>query len=165
LQVQHRYAPATVTALTICLNVGAILGGFIFGPLGERIGRRRAIALAAVLALPIIPLWAYATTPLLLAAGAFLIQVAVQGAWASVPAHLNELSPAGARGTFPGFAYQLGNLFAAVNVTIQTGLVKSHQGDYGFALAVVCAVVAVVLTLVAWLGPEAKGVALGHEPA
>jgi SHS family lactate transporter-like MFS transporter len=165
LQVQHKYSAAVVTALTLCLNVGAILGGFIFGPLSERIGRRRAIALAALLALPVIPLWAFSTTPLLLAAGAFLIQIAVQGAWATVPAHLNELSPPGARGTFPGFAYQLGNLFAAVNVTIQTGLVKSHHGDYGFALAVVCAVVAIVLTLVTWFGPEAKGISLGHEPA
>ena len=115
LQVQHKFRPPMVTALTICLNVGAILGGVIFGPLSERIGRRRAIVLAALLALPIIPLWAFSPTPLLLAAGAFLIQIAVQGAWAVVPAHLNELSPPGARGTFPGFAYQLGNLFAAVN--------------------------------------------------
>ena len=81
----------------------------------------------------------------------------MQGAWASVPAHLNELSPPAARGTFPGFAYQLGNLLAAVNATIQTSLMKSHHGDYSFALAVVCGVVAVVLALVAWFGPEAKG--------
>jgi SHS family lactate transporter-like MFS transporter len=117
--------------------------------------------MAALLSLPIIPLWAFSTTPLMLAAGAFLIQIAVQGAWAVVPAHLNELSPEGARGAFPGFVYQLGNLFAAVNVTIQTGLVKSHNGNYGLALALVCAVVAVVLSLVAWLGPERKGKTFG----
>ncbi|HLY80660.1 MAG TPA: MFS transporter [Caulobacteraceae bacterium] len=165
LQIQHKYAAATVTALTICLNLGAILGGFIFGPLSERIGRRRTIALAALLSLPIIPLWAFSNTALLLAAGAFLIQVAVQGAWAAVPAHLNELSPEGARGTFPGFAYQLGNLLAAINATLQTGLMKAHHGDYGFALAVVCGVVAVVLALVAWFGPEAKGAAFGAHQA
>jgi SHS family lactate transporter-like MFS transporter len=165
LQVQHKYAAWLVTTLTICLNVGAILGGFVFGPLSERIGRRRTIVLAALLALPIVPLWAYASTPLLLAAGAFLIQVAVQGAWAAVPAHLNELSPPAARSTFPGFAYQLGNLFAAVNVTIQTGLVKTHHGDYSFALAAVCVVMALALALVTWLGPEAKGVSLDAEPA
>jgi len=165
LQVQHRYQAAMVTALTICLNVGAILGGFVFGPLSERIGRRRTMALAALLALPVIPLWAFSSTPLMLAAGAFLIQVAVQGAWAAVPAHLNELSPPGARGTFPGFAYQLGNLFAAVNVTLQTSLMKTHHNNYGFALAVVCAVVAVVLALVAWFGPEAKGAVFGAGPS
>ena len=164
LQVQHKYPAAIVTALTICLNLGAILGGFIFGPLSERIGRRRTIALAALLALPIIPLWAFSTTPLTLAAGAFLIQVAVQGAWATVPAHLNELSPPAARGTFPGFAYQLGNLFAAVNVTLQTSLMKAHHNDYSFALAVVCGVVAVALALVAWFGPEAKGAVFHEHP-
>jgi SHS family lactate transporter-like MFS transporter len=165
LQVQHKYQAAVVTALTLCLNVGAILGGFIFGPLSERIGRRRTIALAAVLALPIIPLWAFSQTPVMLAAGVFLIQISVQGAFATVPAHLNELSPAGARGTFPGLAYQLGNLFAAINATLQTSIMKSHHGDYGFALAVVAGVVAVVLALVAWFGPEAKGVSFGHDPA
>jgi MFS transporter, SHS family, lactate transporter len=165
LQVQHKYQAAVVTVLTLCLNVGAILGGFIFGPLSERIGRRRTMALAAVLALPIIPLWAFSQTAVMLAAGVFLIQIAVQGAWAAVPAHLNELSPSGARGTFPGLAYQLGNLFAAINATIQTGLMKAHHGDYGFALALVCGVVAVLLAVVAWFGPEAKGVAFGEEPA
>ena len=38
---------------------------------------------------------------------------------------------------------------------------KSHHGDYGFALALVCGVVAVVLALVAWFGPEAKGAEFG----
>ncbi len=36
-----------------------------------------------------------------------------------VPVHLNELSPRGARSTFPGFVYQLGNLLASVNATLQ----------------------------------------------
>jgi SHS family lactate transporter-like MFS transporter len=165
LQVQHKYAPAMVTLLTVLLNVGAILGGVIFGPLSERIGRRRAIVLAALLALPVIPLWAYGATPLALGAGVFLIQMAVQGAWGSVPAHLNELSPQGARGTFPGFAYQLGNLFAAVNANLQTSIMKAHHHDYGFALAVVCAVAVVVLAIVAWFGPESKGVAFGAQDA
>jgi MFS transporter, SHS family, lactate transporter len=163
LKNQHHFGAPMITALTICLNVGAILGGFMFGPLSERIGRRRAIVIAALLALPIIPLWAFSASALMLAAGVFLIQVAVQGAWAAVPAHLNELSPPDARGTFPGFAYQLGNLLAAINANLQTSLMKSHHGDYGFALALVCAVVAVVLALVAWFGPEAKGVAFGAE--
>jgi SHS family lactate transporter-like MFS transporter len=158
LRVQHKFSPAVVTMLTMALNVGAVLGGVIFGSLSERIGRRRAIVLAALLALPIIPLWAFSTTPLLLGLGAFLIQIAIQGAWGVVPVHLNELSPPEARGAFPGFAYQIGNLIAAVNATLQTGIAEHNGNNYGMALALVCAVVAVVLSLVTWFGPEAKGV-------
>ena len=157
LRVQHKFSPALVTACTMALNVGAVLGGLIFGSLSERIGRRRAIVLAVLLALPIIPLWAFSSTPLLLGLGAFLIQIAVQGAWGVVPVHLNELSPAEARGAFPGFVYQLGNLIAAGIVIIQPRIAEAHGDNYALALSLTIAVVAVVLSLVTWFGPEAKG--------
>jgi SHS family lactate transporter-like MFS transporter len=157
LKVQHGFSAGLVTTLTIALNVGAVLGGLIFGALSEKIGRRSAIVLAALLALPIIPLWSLTSTPLLLGLGAFLIQIAVQGAWGVVPAHLNELSPPEARGTFPGFSYQLGNVFAAGNAVIQARIAEAHGNNYGLALGSVCAVVAVALAVVTWFGPEAKG--------
>jgi MFS transporter, SHS family, lactate transporter len=158
LTVQHGFSPAIVGVLTVVMNGGAILGGLIFGAWSERIGRRRAIATAALLALPIIPLWAYSSTPVLLGLGGFLLQIAVQGAWGVVPAHLNELSPADARGTFPGAAYQLGNLLAAGNAVLQGRLAEAHHNDYAFALALVAGVTAVALALLTLLGPEAKGV-------
>jgi SHS family lactate transporter-like MFS transporter len=158
LKVQHKFEPGMVTALTMVLNLGAILGGMSFGALSERIGRRKAIVLAALLSLPVIPLWAYGSTPIILGVGAFLIQVAVQGAWGVVPAHLNELSPPAVRGTFPGFTYQLGNLFAAVNATLQPKIAEAHGNDYSLALGVTIGLVAVLLSLVTWFGPEAKGV-------
>ena len=161
LKVQHGFSTGLASALTVVGNLGAILGGLTFGALSERIGRRRAIALAALLALPVIPLWAYGATPLLLGIGAFLIQVAVQGAWGVAPAHLNELSPDAARGTFPGFAYQLGNLIASGNAVVQAGVAESRHDDYAFALAVTAGVVAVVLAALAWFGPEARGVRFG----
>ena len=163
LRVQHHFSPGLVTLLTVLLNLGAVLGGLIFGGLSERIGRRRAIVLAALLAVPIIPLWAFSPTPLLLGAGAFLIQVAVQGAWGVVPAHLNELSPSEARGAFPGFAYQLGNLLAAANAYLQASIAEKTGNDYALALALVCGVVALALALVTAFGPEAKGVAFAPK--
>jgi len=165
LRVQHGFAPWLVTSLTMVLNVGAVAGGLIFGALSEKIGRRRAIVLAALLALPIIPLWSLSATPLLLGVGAFLIQIAVQGAWGVVPAHLNELSPAEARGTFPGFVYQLGNFIASGNAVIQARIAEAHGNNYGLALGLTCAVVAVTLAVVTWFGPEAKGRAFAEvEP-
>jgi MFS transporter, SHS family, lactate transporter len=159
LQLQHKLDTHAVGLIAIIYNIGAILGGIIFGAWSERIGRRRAIIIAALLSLPIIPLWALSTAPWQLALGAFLMQFMVQGAWGIVPVHLNELSPDGARGTFPGFTYQLGNLLASANFTLQTTIADAHGHDYGFALAAVAAVVAVAVALLAWLGRERKGVA------
>jgi SHS family lactate transporter-like MFS transporter len=157
LEVQHGFKPQTVGLLTMVMNLGAITGGLAFGAWSERIGRRRAIVFAALLALPIIPLWAFAGQPLLLALGGFLMQIAVQGAWGVVPVHLNELSPENARGTFPGAAYQFGNLIASGNAVLQGRIAEARHNDYGFALALVAGVTAVVLALLTWFGPEAKG--------
>jgi SHS family lactate transporter-like MFS transporter len=158
LEVQRKLSPHAVGAIAVVYNIGAILGGIFFGSLSESIGRRRAIVIASLLALPVIPLWAYGSTPVLLAIGAFLMQVAVQGAWGIIPAHLNELSPEEVRGTFPGFTYQLGNLLASGNATLQAGLATSYGGDYAFALAVVAGVVAVIVAVLAGFGLEARGV-------
>jgi SHS family lactate transporter-like MFS transporter len=156
LQKQHHFDTHTVGTLAAIMNVGAIVGGISFGIWSEKIGRKRAIIIASLLALPIIPLWAFSATPLLLALGAFLIQVAVQGAWGIIPVHLNELSPAMARSLFPGFAYQLGNLIASQNAPIQAGIAQARGDNYAFALALVCGLAAVAIAIWTALGPERK---------
>jgi SHS family lactate transporter-like MFS transporter len=156
LQKQHGFGTHTTGMLAAVMNLGAIVGGISFGIWSERLGRRRAIIVASLLALPVIPLWAFASTPLLLGIGAFLIQVAVQGAWGIVPVHLNELSPARARALFPGFAYQLGNLIASRNGPFQAWFASQHGGNYGLALALVAGVTAVVIAIWTAIGPERK---------
>ncbi|MDR3498540.1 MAG: MFS transporter [Parvibaculum sp.] len=163
LREQHGFDVHAVSLIVIIGNIGAIIGGLTSGTLSERFGRRRMIAIAALLALPVIPLWAYSTSTFYLALGGFLIQICVQGAWGIVPAHLNELSPDELRGTFPGFAYQLGNLIVSLAAPLQAGIAKSHGGDYSLALASVAGGVAIVLAALAWFGVEKKGVAFGAD--
>jgi SHS family lactate transporter-like MFS transporter len=161
LQVQHGLSPREVGLIAVIYNIGAICGGLLFGSLSERFGRRRIIIIAALLSLSVIPLWAFATSPALLALGAFLMQFLVQGAWGVVPVHLNELSPDGARGTFPGFVYQLGNLLASVNATLQAAIAAHSGNNFGLALALVAGTVAIVIAILAAVGAEAKGVVFG----
>jgi SHS family lactate transporter-like MFS transporter len=161
LQVQHGLSAHTVGIIAAIYNVGAIVGGILSGSLSERIGRRRMIVIAALLSLPVLPLWAFSDGPVLLALGAFLMQVMVQGAWGVIPVHLNELSPDEARGTFPGVVYQLGNLLASANATIQAGIAAHFGGNYGVALALVAGIVAVIIAILTALGIEAKGAAFG----
>jgi SHS family lactate transporter-like MFS transporter len=161
LKSQLHLQTGTVTILTMLLNAGAIIGGLTFGAWSERIGRRRAMILAALLALPCIPLWTYGGSLVLLGLGAFLIQVMVQGAWGVVPTYLNELSPDELRGTLPGFAYQLGNLLAASTATAQSWLADQSGGNYALVMASWMVVVAILLALLAWLGPEVRGIGFG----
>ena len=116
--------------------------------------------LAAALALPMIPLWAWSHTAVMLAVGGFLMQFMVQGAWGIVPAHLNELSPPSVRAILPGFAYQLGNLAMSKMGPLQAGIAETHGGDYAHVLSWTTAVVAVALILVTGLGPEAHAAQL-----
>lgn len=159
LEVQRKLSPHAVGIIAVIYNIGAICGGILFGTLSERFGRRRCIIISALLSLPVIPLWAFSESPVMLAVGAFLMQFTVQGAWGIVPVHLNELSPDTARGTFPGFVYQLGNLFASVNATLQAGIAVHFGGNYSIALASVAGLVAIVIAVLTAFGTEAKGVA------
>ena len=157
LQKQLHLAPATVSVIIIVANLGAIAGGLSFGFISEKIGRVNAITVAALIALPALPLWAYSTTPVMLALGAFVMQIAVQGAWGVVPAHLNELSPGAVRATLPAFVYQAGNFLASYNGPFQAKLAEAHGGDYAFALALVAGIVAVALVVVIRFSPEKRG--------
>jgi SHS family lactate transporter-like MFS transporter len=154
LQKQRGLSVEITSTLTMIGGVGAIIGGLLFGTISQGFGRRKSIAAAALLSLPIIPLWIGSGTFSGLAAGVFLMQFAVQGAWGVVPAHLNEISPASVRGTFPGLAYQLGNLGASLMGPFQTRLAEAHGGSYAFALGWVEGVGAVVLIFMALAGPE-----------
>ncbi|WP_186151879.1 MFS transporter [Burkholderia gladioli] len=165
LREQHYFDPHTVSWITIVLNVGAIVGGLAFGSISEKIGRRRAIFIAALIALPVLPLWAFSSGALALAAGAFLMQISVQGAWGVIPVHLNEISPDEIRATFPGFVYQLGNLLASGNATMQAQLAVDNGNDYGHALAIVAGTVAVVIAVLILFSRERRGIDMTQSAA
>ncbi|WP_045821215.1 MFS transporter [Williamsia herbipolensis] len=152
---------ATATWIAVIYNVGAIIGGFVLGWASDRIGRKGAILVGAVLTLPIIPIFAYSTTAGMLCLGSFLIQAATQGAWASVPAHLSEMSPNAIRGFYPGVTYQLGNVIAALNLPIQQHL--SERWGYPMALSVTVAIAAVAVAVLTLVGAQATAVDFTEE--
>jgi len=162
--VHHGAALSSVAAkwIAVIYNIGAIIGGIIFGSLSERFGRRYTIIFCSVIGLPIVPLFAYSKTAAMLCLGSFLMQLMVQGAWGVIPAHLTELSPDAIRGFYPGVTYQLGNLLAALNLPIQERLAERH--GYPFALAVTIIPVFIAVIILTSIGKEAKGVRFGAAP-
>jgi SHS family lactate transporter-like MFS transporter len=163
LQNDHHFTPQIVGLIAVIANIGALLGGILFGTWSEKIGRRRAIVIAALLAIPIIPLWAYSHSVPMLALGGFLMQFMVQGAWGVIPAHLNELSPPAVRGTFPGLAYQLGNFLSSWNIQIQTKVAKQHFGGmFAPVLAWTLLIVAALVAVITGSGRERRGADLSQ---
>src|SRR4051812_5199294 len=145
--------------MTMIANLGALTGGILIAMTSDRIGRRRSIACGLGVAILVIPLWVFSPTTAMLAAGAFLIQFGVHGAWGVVPAHISELAPDSIRGFMPGFAYQCGILLAGTITYIQArfGALTSYSNAMALTAAVVFASTAIVILV----GPEKKGITFG----
>jgi SHS family lactate transporter-like MFS transporter len=162
LQKQRGFNSDETSKIAIVYAFGMICGGTVVGHLSQTWGRRRVIILAAICGMLLIPLWIFSPSTALLIIGGFLIQFMVQGAWGVVPVHLNELSPPGFRGTFPGLAYQLGN-FAAAYAAQQQAWLAEHfrsangQANYALTMALTTAVGLLAIIFLAAIGREERG--------
>jgi SHS family lactate transporter-like MFS transporter len=157
------YDKARIADITMLSMLGAIIGGLVFGHYSDRSGRRRAMITAATCCLAVLPMWIAGFSPLTTIAGVFLMQFFVQGAWGIIPAHMNELSPAQARGFFPGFAYQLGVMFSSSIPYLESAL--GEVFTYKQAMGGLMTAVFIGVVLAVWKGPEAKGISFRKAPA
>jgi SHS family lactate transporter-like MFS transporter len=162
LQRDWGFSPARRAILTAISMVGALTGGILLGLYSDRIGRRRAIALALAGAFVMIPAWAFAPSLPILILGAFGMQFMVQGAWGVIPAHITELSPDSVRGFLPGFAYQCGVLVAGTVAYIEA--LFAARLTYTWAMALTAGTVFVLCAIVALAGPERRGIEYGAAP-
>jgi SHS family lactate transporter-like MFS transporter len=160
LKRDWNFPPQRIAMITAIANTGAITGGILFGFYSDRVGRRRAIVSALVLAVVVIPLWAFSKTVPLLVVGGFTMQFMVQGAWGVIPAHINELAPDSVRGFLPGFAYQCGVAVAGTVAYIEA--VFADHMTYATAMAFTAATVFILGAVVAWAGREKRGIAFGE---
>jgi len=162
LQIEHHFSPQSTAIVTAISMVGAIIGGILVGLCSDHYGRRRAMTVSALLGLLVTPLWMFASPTVPRAAvSAFLMQFMVQGAWAVVPAHINELSPGVLRGFFPGLAYQLGVVIASPSGTIEAAL--GRHFTYPQAIGGFVAVAFILGSVVIAAGPEAHRIRFGGE--
>jgi MFS transporter, SHS family, lactate transporter len=162
LERQRGFGVSEKSMIAIIYAIGAICGGTVIGFFSQRWGRRRAIIFCAICGMLLIPAWVFAPGTALLIAGGFLMQFMVQGAWGVVPVHLNEVSPADFRGTFPGLAYQLGNFAAAYAAQQQAWLAErfrtaSGTPNYALTMALVECVVFIAVIVLAATGREERG--------
>ncbi|KAH8104753.1 carboxylic acid transporter [Cristinia sonorae] len=162
LQNSKGFTPHNATVATIIGNCGAIAGGTLAGWLSQYIGRRLTIIIFVLLIGAFIPLWILPSSFGALSAGAFCIQFGVQGAWGVIPIQLAEMSPPAFRATFPGVAYQLGNMVSSASAQIEatggenitTILNGKVVPDYATVQGILIGVVAAFVVFITIIGPE-----------
>ncbi|TFK46144.1 MFS general substrate transporter [Heliocybe sulcata] len=169
LQTSKNFSAHNATVATIIGNLGAITGGAIAGFLSQYLGRRLTIVCFVLLIGAFIPLWILPSSFSALSAGAFCIQFGVQGAWGVIPIQLAEMSPPAFRATFPGVAYQLGNMVSAASAQIEatggnnlrTTIIKNgvptDVPDYATVQGIFIGVVAAFVIIITIVGPENHG--------
>jgi len=164
LTTSKGFSDHDATVATIIGNCGAVAGGAVSGWLSQYIGRRLTIVIAVCLMGAFIPVYILPHSFSALSAGAFCMQFAVQSAWGVIPIHLAELSPPAFRATFPGVAYQLGNMVSSASAQIEaTGAdnLKTHipgksesVPDYATVQGILIGVVAAFILFMTIIGPE-----------
>jgi SHS family lactate transporter-like MFS transporter len=155
LQSQRGFSAQDASIATFIGVLGAIIGGITLGHFSNVWGRRRTVVIVTLCGILVIPLWILAPTKPLLLLGVFLMQVAVQGAWGVIPAHINELSPPETRGFLPGFGYQIGVLVASGSAYIEARFATAFS--YSTAMGVMAALVLLAAATTVGLGPERRG--------
>ncbi|KAF8632039.1 hypothetical protein AX15_002083 [Amanita polypyramis BW_CC] len=166
LTASKGFSQRDATIATIIGNCGAISGGGIAGYISQYVGRRLTIVVFVIMIGAFIPLWIIPTSFSALSAGAFCVQFGVQGAWGVIPIQLAEMSPPAFRATFPGVAYQLGNMVSSASAQIEaTGAAQqtTHDKngkvvpDYARVQGIFIGVVAAYVAIITILGPENHG--------
>jgi SHS family lactate transporter-like MFS transporter len=169
LETTKGFSNHAATVATIIGNCGAIAGGVIAGSASQYIGRRLTIVIFVLLIGVFIPLWVLPSSFSALSAGAFCIQVGVQGAWGVIPIQLAEMSPPAFRATFPGVAYQIGNMISSASAQIEavggnnlkTTIIKNgvptQVPNYATVQAIFIGAVSAFVVIVTIIGPENHG--------
>ena len=145
-----------VSYATMLLNVGALAGYLSFGPLADRVGRRRVFALMCVGSLVMLPVTfltprTYAQVLLLLP----LLGFFNNGIFSGFPIYLPELYPTRIRATGAGFCFNIGRVLASIGPFV-TGYLVMALGSFGLAASAV-AVIYIVGLLILPFAPETKG--------
>jgi MFS transporter, SHS family, lactate transporter len=164
LQKDLHLSPGLVALPVMLQSVVFFLSGSLWGFAADRIGRRWAIVIPALLTIPIAPLYLMTQNYTVI-----VVFFALQGAFGGggmhvqYPAYLSERFPTEVRATAGGFVYHQGAIWGGLVAPVITLFaINWHLGFaipmlVGTVLGCISAVVAVLL------GPETRGTRLVAE--
>ena len=164
LQRDLHLTPGHVALPVLLQSLMFFLSGSLWGWFSDRVGRRWAIILPAVLTIPVAPLYLLTTNYTMI-----VIFFTLQGAFgaggmhAQYPAYLSERFPTEVRATAGGFVYHQGAIFGGLVGPILAYLAIDWQLGFAIPMLIGTTVACVSLVLAMAISPETRGTALSAE--
>ena len=164
LQVDLKMTPGAIGEVGVAANLVVFLASISWGWVADKIGRKPAQILPALIAIPIAPLYLL-TGNFTLIWWAYVIQGAFgSGGFASqAPSYLAERFPTEVRATASGFCYHQGAIWGGLVAPILAWFATAWH--LGFAIPMLVGTVAAALSfaIAIALGPETLGKELSAE--
>jgi SHS family lactate transporter-like MFS transporter len=144
-------------------NILSFLGMCWWGWTADIIGRRWAMIIPAVIAIPIAPLYLFTNSELLITIG-FGLQGAFGGAlYSQLPAYLSERFPTEVRATASAFCYHQGAIFGGLVAPVLAFCAVEFGLGYALPMLIGTVVAAASVVVALLLSPETKGKVLVSE--
>jgi MFS transporter, SHS family, lactate transporter len=158
LQKDLHLTPGHVALPVLLQSLMFFLSGSLWGWFADRVGRRWAIMIPAILTIPVAPLYLLTTNYTMI-----VIFFTLQGAFgaggmhAQYPAYLSERFPTEVRATAGGFVYHQGAIFGGLVAPILAYLATSWQLGFAIPMLIGTTVACVSLILAMAISPETRG--------
>jgi SHS family lactate transporter-like MFS transporter len=158
LQRDLHLTPGHVALPVLLQSLMFFVSGSLWGWFADRVGRRWAIMLPAILTIPVAPLYLLTTDYTMI-----VIFFTLQGAFgaggmhAQYPAYLAERFPTEVRATAGGFVYHQGAIFGGLVAPVLAYLATSWQLGFAIPMLIGTTVACVSLILAMAVSPETRG--------
>jgi MFS transporter, SHS family, lactate transporter len=157
LQHDLKWTPQQVQTPLLWGNILVFISATVIGGVSDKIGRRWALMIPCMVAIPLTLIYLTTTDALIFNAG-FLLQALVVGGKDTLnPAWLSERFPTEVRATASGFVYHLGAVAGAFVAPLLTYYAVDRGMGFAYPMMVSTMLSLVVLVIGVYLGPETKG--------
>jgi SHS family lactate transporter-like MFS transporter len=158
LQKDLQLSPGLVALPVMLQSAVFFVSGSFWGSLSDRIGRRWAIILPALLTIPIAPLYLL-TRDYTMIVVFFTLQGVFGGGGMHVlyPAYLAERFPTEVRATASGFVYHQGAIFGGLTAPIITYFAVNWHSGFAIPMLVGTVLASISVAIAVMFGPETRG--------
>jgi SHS family lactate transporter-like MFS transporter len=159
LQRDLHFGPGDVALPIALANVATFVSSCIFGAISDRIGRRWAMIIPALIGIAITPFYlGFFTTSYPLLVTAFTVQGFFVGSiYGQNPSYLNERFPTEVRATAAGFCYHQGAIWGGLCGPLLGAWAATQSLGFAVPMLITTTVALLIFTLAVILGPETKG--------